>query len=934
MKAKSLLFALLLAGILVKAQDLNQPIPLNPKVKTGQLANGLHYLIIQNKKPENKVELRLAVNVGSILEDDDQQGLAHFTEHMNFNGLKHFPHNEVVHYLQSIGVKFGADLNAYTGFDETVYMLPIPSDNKAKLDSGFTILADWSGNALLDTSEINSERGVVLEESRLGKGASERMFRKWLPRMLNGSRYGKRLPIGKDTILRTFKYDVLKRFYQSWYRPDLECVIVAGDIDPSEAERLIKEKFSAFKNPEAEHARSDRFDLPARNSSETMVVSDPEASNTILQIMGSSYVHKEDKTAGDYRHTLTKNLFDEMLSERYEELKNNPDPPFVYGGASIEGGYFRGWDNFSAYAVCGAGKMKEATMALVGEAMRAKKFGFTEAELKRAKANLLSGYEKSYNERDKTESAQLVSEMIRHYLQEEALPGITWEYTFTKQVLPGITLSEVNEVGKKIDIDHNYFAVITSKASEKLPTEMDLKNWIDEALNAKVTAYEEKNISSSLLEKEPAKGKIVKEDKNEKLGTKTFTLSNGAKVTIKMTDFKNDEIICRASRFGGSSLYEGKDYQSADYCNNIVDEMGYGSFSNTDLQKFLSGKVVSVNTWIDKYTDNVDGSSTVKDLKTMFQLLYLKCTSPRKDETAFKSYINREKQRIETLRSNPQYLFMDSAYHIMYNNNPRAHLLPVSADFDQLNLDHAVKYYTDRMSSANGMDYFFIGSFSEEEIKPLIEQYIGGLSGNRINTHYKDLGIDPITGKNSFTLRKGEEQKSLINDYEYGNIPYDINDETLTALLADVINNEIIDTLREKMSGIYGGGISLSISKFPKETYTMRSSLPCGPENVNKLETAFWKIIAGAKEPGGITPYALKRVTETALQKYKVNIKTNEYWLAVLSRYDLLGNDSGRILTYEERVKAVTPDKLTQTANKFFNSGNVYKALWMPKEKK
>jgi len=932
--AKALfLIAFLISGIFITAQDLSKPIPLDPKVTSGQLENGLHYLIVQNKKPEKKIELRLAVNAASILEDQDQQGLAHFMEHMNFNGLKHFPHNEVVHYLQSIGVKFGADLNAYTGFDETVYLLPIPSDSKSKIDSGFTILADWSGNALLDDKEIDSERGVVLEESRLGKGADDRMFRKWFPRYMNGSLYADRIPIGKDELLKTFKYDAVKRFYHDWYRPDLECVIVVGDINQKEAERLIKEKFGSFKNPANERPRPQVIDMPARKSSDAMVVSDPEASNTEVEIIGSSRYIKNPTTGAEYRDNLVYTLYDEMLADRFDELRHSTNPPFIYGGATLKDGFVRGWYSFGAFAACGEDKMKEAAAALVHETMRAKKFGFTENEMKRAKASMLSIYEKDYNEKDKTESSKLASELIRHYLTSESVPGIEWEYDFTKQVLPGITLKEINELGSKIDIDKNYFALVNTKTSEKLPSDADLKGWVDAALKDEVTAYKEKEIPSKLLESEPAVGKIVKEEKNEKLGTKTFTLSNGAVVTLKQSDFKNDQILFRASRFGGFSLYDGDDYQSAVYCNRIVEELGYGAFSNSDLQKFLAGKEVSVSTSMDKYTDNLEGHSTNKDLETMFQLLYLKCTSPKNDESAFMSYISREKQQIEDIRMNPQYLFLDSLQYLMYNNNTRARFIPVMNDLNSIDMNHLLTYYKNRMGSANGMHYFFIGSFKEEEIKPLIEKYIAGLPGNSVNTRYKDLNIDPVKGKNSFIMHKGKESKSMINEYEYGQIPYDVNDVTSAALLSDVINNEIVDTLREKMGGIYGGGMNLGLSKYPKETFTMRCSLPCGPENVDKLELAFWKIIEGSKKPGGISKESLQKVRETALQKYKVSIKTNEYWLGVLSNADLLGTDPERILTFEERVKAITPEKLTELANKYFSSDNVFKALWMPDDK-
>ncbi len=931
---KILLLAFLCAAINLNAQDLNIAIPLNSKIKQGKLENGLRYLIIQNKKPEKKIELRIVVNAGSILEDDDQQGLAHFMEHMNFNGLKHFPHNEVVHYLQSIGVQFGADLNAYTSFDETVYILPVPSENKSKVDSAFTILADWSGAALLDNKEIDSERGVVLEESRLGKGADDRMFKKWFPRFLNGSHYAERLPIGKDELLKNFKYEVVKRFHHDWYRPDLECVIVVGDIEPLEAERLIKEKFSGFKNPTQERVRPISFDLPARKANETMVLSDAEANYTLIQIIGNSYKSNKAGTKLDYRNDLIELLFNSSLGQRYEELKNSANPPFIYGGANIGGGFARYWKNFSLYAVCGNDKMKEATSALVVEAMRVKKLGFTEAELQRAKSSLLSMYENNYKERDKTESSSLVNELVRHFLENEAVPGIEWEYDFVKQIVGGITLDEINTFSKKIDIDANYFAFITAKISDKLPTDADLKNWIDAALLEKSLAYQEKALATHLLENEPVAGKIVKEDKNEKLGITTYQLSNGAKVTIKPTDFKNDQIVLKAQRFGGASLYEGKDYQSANYSNNVVDDMGYGKFSNTDLPKFLAGKVVSLEVGVDVYTENIDGNSSIKDMETMFQLLYLKCTSPRTDEVAFKSFINRGKQTVEAYKLNPEYSFADSSHFVMYGKNPRAHIIPVVSDYDNIDMNHAVQFYKDRIGSAYGMNYVIVGSFKENEIKPLIEKYIGGLPGTVISIKYKDLNIDPIQGKNSFTFHKGKEEKSKIIDYAYGNIKYDINDELYTFLLSSVINNRIIDTLREKMGGIYGGGARVSISKYPKETYMVQSYLPCGPQNVEKLEKAYWDIIEGAKKAGGVTQLDLTKVNESAIQSYKVSVKTNEYWLESISKAELLGNDPGRILTLIDRINAVTPKNLVETANKYLNSTNVFKSVWLPEEKK
>ena len=380
---------------LVNAQ--NEKIPIDKKVKVGQLPNGLKYFIIQNKKPEKKIELRMVTNAGSIQEDDDQLGLAHLMEHMNFNGLKNFPKNEVVHYLQSIGVDFGADLNAYTSFDETVYILPIPADDKDKIDKGFQIIADWSGAASLENEEIDKERNVVLEESRMGKGADDRMMQKWLPEYLNGSRYAKRLPIGDDELLKNFKHDVIKRFHKDWYRPNLQAVCVVGDIDPAEAEKLIIAKFSGFKNPKNARPRPEFYDLPVRTSNKAMVLSDPEMPYTMIQIIGNSKKGKSATTTAEYLNDIKKGLFNAMLSSRYEELKNSATPPFIFGGGGIEGGWARGWESFQLFAIAGNDNVKEATQALVTEALKVKQFGFTTSELERAKAELLSSYEKTYN---------------------------------------------------------------------------------------------------------------------------------------------------------------------------------------------------------------------------------------------------------------------------------------------------------------------------------------------------------------------------------------------------------------------------------------------------------------------------------------------------------------------------------------------------------
>lgn len=908
----------------------NEKIPFDSKVKTGQLDNGLKYYIIQNKKPEKKIELRMVVNAGSILEDEDQLGLAHLMEHMNFNGLAHFPKNEVVHYLQSIGVDFGADLNAYTSFDETVYILPIPADDKKKIEQGFQIIADWSNAALLLNEDIDKERGVVLEESRLGKGASDRMMKKWLPEYLNGSKYANRLPIGTDENLKTFKHDVLKRFHKDWYRPDLEAVMVVGDIDPNEAERLIKEKFSGFKNPANERTRPAIFDIPARTSSKAMVLSDKEAPYTTVQIIGSSYRKDEATTVGGYKEDMEQNLFNTMLGARLEELRNAANPPFIFAFAGISGGWARGWETFQMFAISGTDKIEAATDALVKEALKVKKYGFTQAELDRAKATMLAGYEKSYNERDKTESKARVDELVRHFLTNEPVPGIEWEYNFAKNTLPAITLADVNEFKEKIDIDKQYFALVTTKTADNLPTDAQLKSYVDKALKTQVTAYSEKALPTTLLTKEPTPGKVVKEEKDANAATTTWTLSNGATVTFKKTDFKNDEIVFSGYRMGGASTYTGKDYQSADYSNNVVEEMGYGAFSNTDLQKFLSGKNVGVNTWVDLNGDHVQGRSTVKDFETAMQLLYLKATAPRTDAEAFQSFKDKQKQMTAQMKSDPESFYGDTLSKFMYHNNPRMKEIPDLSDYDAINMKNAVDFYKQRFSTATGMHYFFVGSIPEAVFKPLIEKYIGGLGSNKIEDKTKDLGIEPITGENNFTVHVGTEPKSMVNEMMYFYTPYNQQDELALSLLTEVINNRIVDIIREKMSAIYGGGVGLRMQKFPKEKFTMQSYLPCGPENAEKVKVALWEIINEVKKAGNIKPEELEKATATSIQKYRVASKTNGYWLGSLSKYQQYGLPTANIINTEARIKAVTPNMLTQVANKYLSAKNVLHALMMP----
>jgi len=909
---------------------LDQPIPVDPNVKMGKLPNGLTYYIRKNAKPEKKVELRLAVNTGSILEDNDQRGLAHFMEHMGFNGTKNFKKNELVDYLQKVGVKFGADLNAYTSFDETVYILPIPSDDPKIVEQGFTVLEDWAFNNLLDKSEIEKERGVVLEESRLSKGADQRMLRQYFPKLFNGSKYAERLPIGTDDVLKNFKYETLQRFYKQWYRPNLMAVIVVGDIDPVEAEKKIKAHFGSYKNPATAKPRPAIIPIKERTKPEAMVVTDDEATNTILQVINYVKPARKIKTWGDYRHSVVDELVNSLINLRLQELTQKENPPFVFGFAGKQN-FIRGYEAFFTAALLGENSSKEALNALFSETERARLFGFLPTEIERAKADILNNAEKAFNERDKSQSGQIVQGYIQHFLQGDPVPGAESRYKFLKQILPTITASEINAVAKQMPPTTNAFTLITAPTSmkAKLPTGSALLNDVIAASRQTVKPYEEKVIASSLMETGPVAGKIIKESKNQKLETTDITLSNGVTITVKPTNFKNDEIVMDAWRRGGWHRFPLADKENAKSSAEIVTQMGVKDMSPTDLEKFLSGKTIDVKPYINPQEEGIQGNSSVKDFETFLQLINLYFTQPRKDQGLFNSYITKNKSMMQFLKGNPQFFFADTVSKIIYNNNPWISDVPKAEDYDKLNLDKVMDIYKQVFGNADGMHFTFVGNIDLDKAKPLFEKYLGSLPAQPTEHKFKDNGVRPVKGVVQANIKKGKETQSLVTLMWSGETEYDRKERLAFQALLEVLNIKVIETLREQMSGMYSGGLGGSIQKRPYVHYTISAFIPCGPENVDKLTNALFDIIKNAQD-GKIEQKDLDKVKETWKKKYQENLKDNNAWLDVLSQAFIDENDPENILDYEERVNAITLQDLQKAAQKYFDMNNYIKAVLYP----
>ncbi len=932
------LFVLFSATILTSvpvqaARDMDQAIPPAPQIKLGKLPNGLTYYILKNGKPANKAELRLVVRAGSILEDDDQQGLAHFTEHMAFNGSTHFRKNELISFLQSIGVKFGADLNAYTSFDETVYILPIPTDRKNNLDKGMEVLQDWAGGLSFDDKEIDRERGVVLEESRLGKGAEDRMNKLLWPKIFAGSKYAERLPIGKDEIIANFPHAALRRFYADWYRPDLMAVIVVGDVDPIVAERMIKRHFSKLKNPRHERARN-YASIPARSSQESVVASDREATNDILNITYSQSKDPGERTFGDYRQKIVQNLFNAMLGQRLQELTQSANAPYVVGGSGV-GPLVHGYQQFSSVALIGKSGPTPAINALIQENQRAAQFGFTDNELARAKKATLRNLEQAYNERDKTESASYAAEFIRNFLVQESIPGIANEFAYAKEFLPTISLDEVNRFATKTIIGNDK-KLITYQGVERegvaRPTPAALLAAVEAAGHNKVVAYDEKAVAASLMDKAPQGGTIASEAFNSALGLTELVLGNGVKVVLKPTDFKSDQVLMGATRNGGDSLYGDQDFISARYAASVVGAMGIGAFSPNDLQKILAGKSAYAAPFLGDIREGFNGQSGSADVETMLQMTYLYFTQPRKDSVLFRSWVGKFQDVFKSSLSRPETQYQDDMLKTLYADHPRGPRVPKPADFDKVSLERSLAIYNERFSSVKGYTFFFVGSFDLEKIKPLIAAYLGSLPTTEIPTAFKDVGLRTVKGVIKKEEHLGLEQKSTISIVFSGDASYSPEAQMRLAALLEVLNIKFTDSLREAMGAVYGANAGGGIAKDPHGSYSISLTIPCSPDNVDKLIAAALAEIDKLKANGAQLS-DLNKVKENWIKSYREGLKTNGFWLSNLRSSVELGLDPARILSYESRVKALTPADVKAAANLYFDMHNYVQDVLYPAKK-
>ena len=932
----SLTFLLLIVTAILFGQsgqvDLTTPLAVDPNVKIGKLDNGLMYYIRYNKKPEKRVEFRLAVNAGSVLENDDQQGLAHFMEHMNFNGTKTFPHNELIDFLQKTGVKFGADINAYTSFDETVYMLQLPTDDTVLLTKGYQVMEDWAHQALLDDGEIDKERGVITEEWRLGLGAQDRMMKKFFPIIFKGSVYANRLPIGKVDVIQNFKHDVLRNFYHDWYRPDLMAIIIVGDIDPVKVEQQIKSHFTGITNPASEKPRPD-FEIPDNQDPLIAITTDKEATNNVV-LMFYKHPPQKEKTLGDFRTKLIAQLFTGMLNNRFNELSQKPEAPYVYAGADYGRFLARNKDAYMVNAMTKENEIDKSLEVLLAENERVKRFGFTQTEFDRQKQDLYNQYEQAAKEFDKTESMNFTNDYVNNFLAGDPIPGQQKSFKYLKNLLPDIKLEEVNILAKQYVSDNNIGLVVMApeKPGVIVPNEAEILKIVKDSKTTELQPYVDKFREEPLVKTELTGSKIVNKKENTDLGFTELKLANGVTVVMKPTTFKNDEILLSAYCPGGTSVFPDEIFMSANYAPEIIKMSGAGDFDNIELQKKLKGKTIEISPYLDDVRQGFRGNSAPKDFETMLQMVYLYFKGPRKDTTAFKAFMSQLENQMKFMKGSPIMSFYDTLLKSAYPGYKRLVIFPTPEQLAQVDLNRVYKIYKERFASAKEFKFFLTGSFNVDSITPLVVKYLGSLPSQDRPENWFDVSPKFPKGVVNRTLYKGTDPQGMVGIVL--SEKFDWNPKNLLELnmLKEIVSIKLIEVIREKMSGVYSPQVMLNPEHYPKSKFQMIVLFGCAPKAADKLTKAVFSEIKKILEKGP-TATDLTKAKEALIRTRETDLEKNDFWLGKIESVYYDGTDPATILNFKDRVNAVTVEDLKLSANNYLKPNHYVRMTLKPEKK-
>lgn len=922
----------LMVGLTISAQQPQQ-LPIDSAYRVGHLENGLTYYIRHNEYPKQRCEFHIAQAVGAILEEDHQDGLAHFLEHMAFNGTEHFPGKGIINYFESIGVNFGGNINAYTSLDETVYRLSdVPTIRPGIIDSALLVMHDWACGLSLLSDEIDAERGVIREEWRTGADANRRMWRKSNELMYPGSQYAKRDVIGDTAVINNFAYDALRDYYKKWYGPDNQAIIVVGDIDVDSIEAKIK---SLWANVPARINRGERPIYSVENNTKPIVaiVTDAEAQVTRLTV-----IFKKDPlpegikgTDADYVLSIAHSLITDMIDNRMSELSLNPDASFIAGGSQY-GELVKAKDAFYAIYIPKAGQEKQAYTDLLYQLEKVRRYGFTNAELERVKAEMLSMYEKAYNERNSTRNIGYVQECKSHFLDNEVMPGIEWEFEAVKQILPSLNITDINQIAKTLVTEDNVIVSITAPDNAQLPSEEEILFGLKNMPNLQIEAPEEETIRTNLVEKAPKAGKIKKVVYNETLGTTEWTLSNGVRVVLKPTDFKQDEILFSAFSQGGTSLIKNvADLPSATMATSVVEFCGLADFSYNDLQKALAGKHVSCSPTIGTYSETMGGSSTIKDLETLLQLNYLYFTAPRRDEDAFRTFISLMETSLANKNQDPKSIWYDSINVMANDYSPRT-MIWTKEKLQDISLDRALDIYKERFANPADFVFTFTGCINpdDKDFRQLVCTWLGGMKTSKVRESFADNKVRVPQGvrKNYFSQPMQTKTASNYIQYTSYNLPYTLSNRLNMNTIGRVLSIRYLESIREQEGGSYGVGVRGSMDRNPVASAELYMLFDTDPQKQDYLMSIIHKEVQTILEDGPLAD-DLKKVKESMLKDYEENLEKNGYWSStILPQYYRYGDNY--ITSYEPAVRAITAETVQQTLKQLLEPGNMFEVVMMP----
>ena len=938
MKKITLLFLVAVLSICtLSAQKLTDPINNDPNVKIGKLSNGLTYYIRENKKPENRAEFWLLVNAGSMQENEDQLGLAHFTEHMGFNGIKGFPGNKLTDELAKVGVSFGVGINAYTSFDETVYTLTMPTDNTKNIDMALNVLKGWANDYLLDNKEIENERGIIIEEYRMGLGANDRMRKKWFPVLFNGSRYAERYTIGTLEVLENFKPQTLKDFYYDWYRPDLQAIVIVGDVKAAEIEKMIIAKFSKIK-PKKELREKIKYPIFSNKEPVAVVCTDKEAGGNMVMLV-RKFPHFVMKTVGDYKTTMSHELYNLMYNARIEEMMQNPNTPFIEG--SVEYSSLIGnTDVYMSQFVAKENQINASLEAIMKEDYRVLKYGFLETELKRAKEELLNKYEIKSNEVVKTESRNFAQDYLDHFLHNDPIPGAKRVFNYAKKYLEEITLEEVNALAAKWITQDNICAVVMAPEKEGItvPTEAEILAIVKDHSLENVEPYVDNYKEQEVVEKETLqKGNILSEKIISEVGVTEVTLSNGITIWLKKTDFKNDEILFRALSKGGASLHSEADLASCSFAGSLVDRGGISEIDFISLSKKMKGKQVKLTPTIHSFTEEMEGSSTPKDLEFFFQYLHAFYATPRYDAAAYELVTKEWKEQLKIVNAIPMYRALINIVKISTQNDyyaptPLVQLTYTDDFINSADYDRAFKIYKERFANPADFIFTFVGNFDEQLMREYLELYLGSLQ-----TSTKSDGINPdvVKGFPKEQLNKdmyaGTEEQSFVGIVYQKEFPWTVENKTILGALKEALDIELIAEIRENMSGVYSPICLMDWRQLPKSEYMLLVFFGCAPNNTDNLSNAVFTILKKMQQ-NGPTEETMLKVKQQMIKARETSLKTNAFWKSILPDMWLQNEDMKTISGFEERINQITSKDIADFLQKYFDAEHYVRVNTFPEK--